>query len=224
MGNIDQSGFRIETIVSPPFEENTFIVHLAARRDAIVVDPGFQPERIIAYLEANDLEPAALLNTHGHSDHIAGNGALKQRWPEVPLIIGAGDEAMLSDPDRNLSGMAGVRLISPPADRTVEEGDVVTAAGFRLEVLEVPGHSPGHVVFVWSEPTPTVVFGGDVLFAGSIGRFDFPGGNERQLLDGIRTKLFRLPDDTLIYPGHGEPTTIGQEKRWNPFVGEGGSL
>lgn len=221
MENLDQAGFRIGTIVSPPFEENTYIAHLASRGDALIVDPGFQPERIVAYLDENDLAPAVFLNTHGHSDHIAGNAALKERWPEVPLVIGAGDAAMLCDPDLNLSGLAGLRLVSPPADRTVGDGDVVTAAGFRLEVLDIPGHSAGHVVFVWKEPTPAVVFGGDVLFAGSIGRFDFPGGNEQQLLDGIRTKLFPLPDDTLIYPGHGEPTTIGQEKRWNPFVGEG---
>jgi glyoxylase-like metal-dependent hydrolase (beta-lactamase superfamily II) len=214
--------YRVETIVSPPFEENTYVAHRRARRDCIVVDPGFLPDRIIAYVEQNDLEPAAILNTHGHGDHIAGNGALKARWPAAPLVIGAGDAPLLTDPARNLSGMAGVRLISPPADQTVQEGDVVSAAGFDLEVLEIPGHTQGHVVFVWKEATPTIVFGGDVLFAGSIGRFDFPGGNERQLLEGIRTKLFRLPDDTLVYPGHGEPTTIGREKRWNPFVGQGG--
>lgn len=215
--------YRIETIVSPPFEENSYIAHLVERRDAIVVDPGFQPERIVDYLEARGLEPAAILNTHGHGDHIAGNGVLKARWPNAPLVIGAGDAPLLTDPERNLSGLAGVRLLSPPADQTVGEGDVVTAAGFDLEVYEIPGHTQGHVVFVWKAPKPMVVFGGDVLFAGSIGRFDFPGGNERQLLDGIRTKLFRLPDDAIVYPGHGEPTTIGREKRWNPFVGQGAS-
>jgi glyoxylase-like metal-dependent hydrolase (beta-lactamase superfamily II) len=102
----------------------------------------------------------------------------------------------------------------------VSEGDVVELAGIRLEVLDVPGHSPGHVVFVWRD-SPTLVFGGDVLFRGSIGRSDFPGGDHELLLRGIREKLFPLAPDTVVYPGHGPVTTVGHEKRTNPFVGLG---
>jgi hydroxyacylglutathione hydrolase len=109
-------------------------------------------------------------------------------------------------------------IVSPPADRTVREGDVVEAAGLRLEVLEIPGHSPGHVVFVY-RATPTLVLGGDVLFRGSIGRSDFPGGSLDALLAGIRAKLFTLPPDTVVYPGHGPVTTVGHERRSNPYVG-----
>ena len=111
-------------------------------------------------------------------------------------------------------------IVSPPADRTVRDGEVLEAAGLRLEVLEVPGHSPGHVVFVY-RATPTLVLGGDVLFRGSIGRTDFPGGSFPQLADGIRRKLYILPDDTVVYPGHGPVTKIGHEKRTNPFVDAG---
>lgn len=127
---------------------------------------------------------------------------------------------MLGDPRLNLSADFGVGLVSPPADATLVEGDTYQAAGFDLEVAEIPGHSPGHVVFIWRGSEPILVFGGDVLFAGSVGRVDFPGGNFDQLATGIHNKLFPLPDDTIVLPGHGEPTTVGREKRTNPFVGQ----
>ena len=108
-------------------------------------------------------------------------------------------------------------IVSPPADRLVNEGDVLEFAGIRLEVLEIPGHSPGHVVYVVREE-PIIVFGGDVLFRGSIGRCDFPGGSQERLTSGIRKKLYTLPDDAIIYSGHGPQTKVGHEKRTNPFV------
>lgn len=213
------AGPQIHTIVSPQFAENTYVVWLPPRRDALVIDPGLAPEDVLEFLRDQELTPAVILNTHGHADHIAGNAALKQAYPDAPLVIGAGDAVMLSDSWANLSAPFGMEVLSPPADRTVREGDVVEAAGFRLEVLDIPGHSPGHVVFVWRD-APVVVFGGDVLFRGSVGRSDFPGGDAEQLFDGIRTKLFTLPADTVVYPGHGSVTTVGHEKRSNPFVGE----
>jgi hydroxyacylglutathione hydrolase len=208
-------------IVSLPFEEVTYIVARDGRSDCLVIDPGLEPGRILSELGTRGLEPAVILNTHGHVDHIAGNAAVKQAFPAAPLIIGERDEAMLADPMRNLSGLAGLRVTSPPADRLVREGDVVEAAGFRLDVLDIPGHSPGHVVYVWSDASPAIVFGGDVLFAGSVGRTDLPGGDHRLLVSGIRTKLFAMPDETTVYPGHGPATTVGEERRTNPFVGLG---
>src|SRR5262249_7691493 len=117
----------------------------------------------------------------------------------------------------NLSAPFGMSITSPDADRTVKEGDVLEYAGIRLEVLEVPGHSPGHVIFVW-RGEPSLVFGGDVLFRGSIGRSDFPGGDGELLLRGIREKVYTLPPNTIVYPGHGPVTTVGHERRTNPFV------
>jgi glyoxylase-like metal-dependent hydrolase (beta-lactamase superfamily II) len=214
------AALRIRSVVSMPFQENTYVVGLPGRADVLVIDPGLEPDLIFDLLERERLIPAAILNTHGHADHIGGNEALKARFPGAPLVIGAEEERLLQDPEANLSAPFGFPIVSPAADRLVREGDVVEAAGIRLEVLDIPGHSPGHVVFVY-RADPPVVFGGDVLFREGIGRSDFPGGNGRLLLDGIRTKLYRLPPDTVVYPGHGPETTVAHEKRFNPFVREG---
>lgn len=208
----------LETIVSRPFAENSYIAQISGRSDCVIVDPGFEPDTIIEYVTRQRLTPAAILNTHGHVDHIAGNEALKRCWPDCPLVIGAGDAEKLVDPFKNLSGVYGAGITSPPADTLVREGDVYRAAGLELEVREAPGHSTGHVVFIWKGGEPWVVFGGDVLFQGSVGRTDFPDGDAAQLAAAIRTKLYTLPDDTIVLPGHGDPTTIGEERRHNPFV------
>jgi glyoxylase-like metal-dependent hydrolase (beta-lactamase superfamily II) len=208
---------QLRTVVSAPFEENTYIAWIAGRSDCVVFDPGLEPELIFDALRENGLTVAAILDTHGHADHIAGNEAMKAAFPAAPLIIGTGDAIMLTDPMANLSALFGLPIVSPPADRTVAEGDVVEAAGLQFEVFDVPGHSPGHVVFVL-RGTPTVVFGGDVLMRGSIGRTDFPGGDFDQLASGIRTKLYTLPPDTVVYSGHGPFTTVGHERKTNPFV------
>lgn len=208
---------QIHTIVSMPFQENTYVVWLSDRRDALVVDPGLEPEATQEFLDERDLRPAVILNTHGHADHIAGNEALKQRYPDAPLVIGINEAALLTDADLNLSSPFGFAILSPPADRLACEGDLLEFAGLTLEVREIPGHSPGHVVFVLREPM-LLVLGGDVLFRGSIGRTDLPGGSFARLEAGIRTKLYTLPDETVVYPGHGPVTTIGYEKRTNPFV------
>lgn len=208
----------LAVVVSQLFEENAYIAYLDGRSDCLVFDPGLDAASIIDKLDELELEPAAILNTHGHADHIAGNGLLKRKWPAAPLVIGTHDASKLTSPIENLSRGYGIDMTSPPADKLVNEGDVYSAAGLDLEVYETPGHSAGHVVFVWKAGSPWVVFGGDVLFQGSIGRTDFPDGSFEQLAAGIRGKLYTLPDDTLVLPGHGPTTTIGFEKLHNPFV------
>jgi glyoxylase-like metal-dependent hydrolase (beta-lactamase superfamily II) len=213
------ASLQIHTLVSMPFAENTYVVWQPERSDALVIDPGLEPDLIRNFLKEQGLTVAAILNTHGHADHIGGNEAVKHAFPQAPLLIGVGDAPMLTDPMANLSALYGIPITSPAADTLVREGDVVEHAGIRLDVLDIPGHSPGHVVFVY-RATPVTVFGGDVLFRGSIGRFDFPNGDGPLLVRGIRGKLFTLPADAVVYPGHGPVTTVGQEKRFNPFVGE----
>lgn len=208
----------VRVVTSALFEENAYLLSLNESGDCIVVDPGLEPDRIVDELRDAGLNPIAILNTHGHSDHIAGNGMMKEEWPDAPLIIGAGDAWKLTDPVGNLSAGFGLELVSPEADQTVSEGDVLDLAGIRWTVLETPGHSGGHVVFVAKELSPMIVLGGDVLFAGSIGRSDFPDGDHEMLLDSIRTKLFPLPDNAVVLPGHGPPTTIGRERRTNPYL------
>jgi hydroxyacylglutathione hydrolase len=216
---VKPSDIDITAIISFPFEENSFVIRHPHRKDCLVVDPGLEPEKIIEFLDGSGIEPAAILNTHGHSDHIGGNGVLKQHWPTCPIVIGENESPKLTDPRLNLSATFGLPLTSPPADVTVSNNDIYEAAGFRLKILDLPGHTTGHVGFQIEDCQPPVVFVGDVIFAGSVGRTDFPDGDFKQLARGIREKLFILPDDAVLYSGHGSNTTVGREKRTNPFVG-----
>jgi len=206
-------------IVSAPFEENAFLVHVPQNDTCVVIDPGLEPEKIIRELDRRHLQPAAILVTHAHADHIGGIEALKDRWPRCPVVIGSGEASNLGNPAGNLSGMFGFNLASPAADVTVEHGQTYSAAGIDFDVREIPGHSSGHVVFVVKKHDPVWVFVGDVIFSGSVGRTDFPGGDFETLAQGIHRELFTLPDDTQLFPGHGPATTVGEEKRTNPFVG-----
>jgi glyoxylase-like metal-dependent hydrolase (beta-lactamase superfamily II) len=208
----------IATIVSAPFSENTYVVSSPGSCEALIIDPGLDFQMIIDQLTEQKLAPVAILNTHGHADHIAGNEALKKRFPDIPLAIGLRDAEMLSSPDLNLSALFGLPFVSPPADRLLREGEVIEYGGIPLEVVDLPGHTPGHIVLIY-RGSPALIFGGDVLFREGIGRYDFPGSDGRALVDGIRKKLFKLPSEAIVYPGHGPDTTIGHEKEFNPFVG-----
>jgi hydroxyacylglutathione hydrolase len=209
-------------IESSPFGENTYVLARTDRKICVVIDPGFEPDAIIEVIEQADLEPQAILLTHGHSDHIAGNAALKQRWPGLPILVGESEASKLTDPETNLSRGFGIELVSPPADRTLTDHERFELAGFVFEVHEIPGHSSGHVAFLaWPEEAhndPPMVFAGDILFRGSIGRTDFPDGSFPTLASGIRKRLYPLPEASLVLPGHGEPTTIGRERTSNPYV------
>lgn len=212
------SKMNIEKVVATDFQQNCFVINLPNRDDCIIVDPGLEPQKIINFCEKQDWTPSTVLITHGHVDHIAGLTALKEKWPDIQTMVGENDEEKLTDPDANLSAQFGTPFICPRANETLSDGQTFTAAGVEIEVREVPGHSRGHVVYVIKAAEPIAVLVGDVIFAGSVGRSDFPDSDEEALYQGIREKLYSLPDDTALHPGHGPSTTVGREKQTNPFV------
>jgi hydroxyacylglutathione hydrolase len=214
-----ESKISTHTVVSRLFAENCYIAHLASSSSCVVVDPGLEVERILEIITEQRLHLAAILLTHGHADHIAGVEPLKRCFLDCPIVIGELDADKLTDAELNLSANYGLGFTAPPADRLLKGGETLEYADLPLEVLNAPGHSRGHVVFVYKGEQPWVVFGGDVLFREGVGRTDFPDGDSAQLVESIQTQLFTLPDDTIVLSGHGPPTTIGHEKEFNPFVG-----
>ena len=199
-------------------QANCYLVGDGKSKDIAVIDPGGDGPDIIARIEKKGLNPVYIINTHGHIDHMWANADLKAAYPEAKLLIHEADAHMLESPSSNLSSFMGRSITSPPADRTLVEGDRVKIGAIELKVVHIPGHSPGGIALVTEDSGKTCVFGGDALFAYSIGRTDFPGGSFEKLTTAIKEKLFVLPDDTVVYPGHGPSTTIGVEKAHNPFL------
>lgn len=201
-----------------PWQENTVVLH-DKTKEAVIIDCGCftaaERERLADFLQTNQLKPVALLDTHLHIDHIFGNAFMRDKYG-LSARAHEGDAFWLADFDR-YAGMFGVRGMTPPPTlgAYLQEGEIIRFGHSELEVIHVPGHSPGGVCFYSREAK--LLVSGDVLFQGSIGRADLPGGNLKELTEGIREKLFTLPDDVTVIPGHGPCTTIGEEKRTNPF-------
>jgi len=184
------------------FAANCFLVADTETREALIIDPGFDSEleskTIMKEIERNDLEVKYIVDTHGHPDHVSGNATMK-KLTKAPILIHEYDSALLS---------------SSSVDRKLHDGDLIEVGSVKLRVVHTPGHSKGSIILLGAD----CVFSGDTLFAGSIGRYDLPGGSLKEIQSSLRDKLMRLPDNFKVYPGHGPVTTIGEELRSNPFL------
>lgn len=192
---------------------NCYIVSCPETKKAAVIDPGAEAKNLHRWILEKGYQVDYILLTHGHFDHIGAVDELRKLF-QAKVGIHEGDAAMLTDGKENLSGYVGRAFDTQPADLLLEDGQVLIVGNERITVLVTPGHTLGGVSFLTSEG----LLSGDTLFEGSIGRTDFPGGSLEQQLDGIKKKLLVLPDETRVYPGHGSDTTIGREKRDNPFL------
>ena len=216
----------IEQITVTAFQQHTRLVGCETTKQAICIDPGDEAERIVETAERLGLKILAIALTHAHLDHVGGVAALKKLVPGAQINLHQGDEFMyqalpeqpawIGVPRAQWEALGFVFEPPPPVDHNWTDGEKYSVGELEFEVLHCPGHTPGHVVLY--EPKEKAVFVGDVLFAGSIGRTDLPGGSTEQLLSSIKNKLLTLDDDVKVYSGHGPVTTIGEERLTNPFL------
>jgi glyoxylase-like metal-dependent hydrolase (beta-lactamase superfamily II) len=197
---------------------NCFATWCEETKEAVVIDPGFSSENegkktVLHTIETNDLHVKYIINTHGHVDHTSGNGVVKKAT-HAPILIHRLDAPLLGESGKDWASMFEYEIASPPADKTLNEGDAIHFGKQAFAVLHTPGHTPGGISLVGTD----CVFVGDTLFQESIGRTDFPGGNYEALIRSIKEKLAVLPDSFIVYTGHGPTTTVGTEKRNNPFL------
>ena len=208
----------IDTIVLGDYQANCYCIRENDdQKNCLLIDPGLNPEPLIRFLKTNDFQPISIFLTHGHADHIGGVESIREYWPQVQVAIHKQDAEMLTNPAMNLSLMSGTMVQTRPAETYLNSTEqFYTAVGLRFQILQTPGHTPGGICLYSAKEE--VLFSGDTLFAGSIGRSDFPGGSHELLIQMIKEKLLILPDKTKVYPGHGLQTTLREEKKFNPFL------
>ncbi|MBW1917367.1 MAG: MBL fold metallo-hydrolase [Deltaproteobacteria bacterium] len=203
-----------EVLLVGLLEVNCYILGDEDTAEAVVIDPGGDAPEILDTLQRKNLQLKMIINTHGHFDHVDANQPLKEATG-APIAIHPADATMLSQPSAEALFFTGGRVRPSEADILLNEGDLVTFGKYQLKVLHTPGHTPGGISLVMQNDP--IVYVGDTLFAGSIGRTDFPGGSFEELIRSVREKIFPLGDHYLVMPGHGPATTVGQERKYNPF-------
>jgi len=203
----------IATLIVSPFETNCYVIWEDKSLEAAIIDPGDEADRIVQEIERLKVIPKAVVLTHGHGDHIGAVTQLMERYG-IPLFAGKGEEELLASPTKNFSASFGLPITCPAPEKLLIEGDTIAIGRLMLTAIPTPGHSPGGMSYLSGKH----LFCGDTLFYGSVGRTDFPGCSHKQLIDSIIEKLLVLPDDTVCYPGHGPSTTIGEERKHNPFL------
>jgi glyoxylase-like metal-dependent hydrolase (beta-lactamase superfamily II) len=195
-------------------EVNCYVLGDETTKEAVVIDPGGDEAAILEALDYHQLKLKLIIDTHGHFDHVDANLPLKEATG-AQIAIHAADAQMLIQPSSEALFFTGNRMRTSQADILLKEGDILTFGNYRLRVLHTPGHTPGGISLVLEDHP--YVYVGDLLFQGSIGRTDFPGGNYDALINAVKTKIFPLGDNYTVYPGHGPVTTVGQERKYNPF-------
>jgi len=202
-----------EGLVVNNFAVNCYVVGCPDTREAMIVDPGGNPDGILSTVESNDLSVTCIVNTHGHIDHIMANREVKEHTG-APLRIHSADAEMLAHSGEQSMHMLGIEVTSPVADSFLEDGEVFNVGSIEVKVIHTPGHSPGSVCLKMGKKLIT----GDTLFSQGIGRTDIRGGSMKTLIRSLMERVMTLDDETEIYPGHGPASSIGMEKKWNPFV------
>ncbi|MCB5271944.1 MAG: MBL fold metallo-hydrolase [Candidatus Cloacimonetes bacterium] len=197
----------------PAFQTNTWLIWDETTKQALLIDPSAPDSSLLELIQEHGLKVQGIVNTHGHGDHIGGNSYFQEALA-CPIMIHEADQKMLVDNKKNLSEFMGTPLKLEAADRLLKDGDILTLGTHDLKVIHTPGHTPGGICLLSGK----FLISGDTLFEMSIGRTDFPRGSHDEIIDSIKNKLFILPDDTVVFPGHGPRTTIGMEKLNNPFV------
>lgn len=205
----------VETAVVGPYGVNCYLVWDETSGDGLVIDPGDEAEHLVGLIEKLGFAAGAILLTHGHVDHIGAVTALRDIL-KVPLYVGEGEEELLASPKANVSDMLSNPITVSPADKVLADEELLRVGSIELKVLQTPGHSPGGVCYLHEKQG--LLFCGDTLFAGSIGRTDFPGCSTELLLRSINEKIMTLPDEIVCLSGHGPSTTVGAERISNPFL------